>query len=73
MNTHPVLDAAQKIIRIAEKINKCNVERAQVSAQLHGDNLYRDYMNLRNGTLDRELDEAFQEYYECFNQTTVKP
>lgn len=68
------LDAMQKILRIAERINHHNVDVAQNIARGLGDTkgLYRDYMAANFPTVGvhgRELDEAFQEYYECFKQT----
>lgn len=65
------LATMRAVVDVAEKINHMNVERAQMTAREHGDNLYRDYFATRNGKLDRELDEAFQALYECRQALTT--
>lgn len=67
-DTQRLMDAIRKLIATAEVVNKYNVALAQTSASLHADNLYRDYMFKMPGA--RELDEAFQEYYACFQPDT---
>jgi len=50
-----------ELFKTAEAFNHYNVEKAQLQADLHGrDILYREHMDLH----ERNLDEAFQRYYE---------
>lgn len=49
-----------ELLKAAEAVNRFNVERAQVRAVPLGDVLYRDHML----AYQRNLDEAFQRYYE---------
>ena len=56
-----MMNATEKVMAAAEALNRDNAMRAQIRAQLcsSADILYRDHMV----TLQRVLDEAFQEYY----------